>query len=232
MIYAHGWWLMKGAKMSKSLGNVVRPLDLINVYGVDAVRYYLMRGMTPERDADFIEADLASRYDAALADDLGNLLQRVVNMVERYCDGQVPTAGDSSADELRLRRQSENLVHDTFVRVEAFAISRALGQVGEVVSEINRYVEHGAPWIAAKEGKTSEVETVLYHAAEALRLMSVLLWPVMPERMSEIWRRLGWKPPADLAEGLVWGTLAPGTTVVSGPPLFPKQEPKADVRGE
>ena len=222
-IYAHGWWLVKGDKMAKSLGNVVRPLDLINVYGVDPVRYYLMRGMTPGRDADFNEADLASRYDAALANDLGNLLHRIVNMIGRYCDGQVPTAGDLSAAELRLRRQSENLVQDTFVHVEAFAISVALGQIGELVSEINRYVEHSAPWIAAKEGRTSEVETVLYYAAEALRLVSVLLWLVMPERISEIWRRLGWEPPANLAEGLVWGTLSPGTTVVSGPPLFPKR---------
>jgi methionyl-tRNA synthetase len=223
-IYAHGWWLVRGAKMSKSVGNVVRPLDLAEVYGVDALRFYLMQGMAPGRDADFDEDVLATRYRSALANDLGNLLHRLVDMVLRYCGGLVPAPGEISTRETELRLRCEGLADEVFGHVDDFAVNQALASVGQAVSDINRYVEHGAPWAAAKEGRMAEVETVLYHAAEALRLTSVLLWPVMPERMAELWRRLGWKAPGDLSEGLSWGGLAPGTAVTQGPPLFPRIE--------
>ena len=221
-IYAHGWWLVRGAKMSKSTGNVASPLDLADVYGVDALRFYLMRGIATGRDADFDEDELAGRYESALANDLGNLLHRLVNMVHRYTDEHVPTPGQASAEELEPKKRCESLVDATFAHVTDFAISEAIAEIGEAISHINRYVEHRAPWRAAAEGRNDEVATVLYNAAEALRLVSVLLWPVMPECMSELWRRLGWSPPADLAEGLVWGGLTPGTLVVQGPPLFPR----------
>ena len=223
-IYAHGWWLVGGAKMSKSVGNVVRPLDLGEVYGVDGLRFYLMSGMAPGRDADFKEDDLARRYRSALANDLGNLLHRLVDMIGRYCAGLVPAPGQFSTHESELRRRCEDLVRNTLAHIGTFAIREALAGVGEVVSEINRYVEHGAPWAAAREGRMAEVETILYDAAEALRLTSVLLWPVMPERTAELWRRLGWRAPSDLSEGLAWGGLAPGQSVIQGPPLFPRIE--------
>ena len=221
VIYAHGWWLVGGARMSRSLGNVARPLDLVDVYGVDAFRFYLMRGMAQGRDADFDEDDLAIRYRSALANDLGNLLHRLVNMMTRYCGGQVPSPGEPSSDESGLRKRSEMLVQDALADVAAFAAGEALGKIGEAVSEVNRYIEHRAPWSLAREGRTTEVGTVLYNGAETLRLLSVLLWPVMPRRVAELWRRLGWGPPLDLAEGLSWGRLSPGTPVAPGAPLFP-----------
>ena len=220
-VLAHGWWLVGGAKMSKSRGNAARPLDLADRYGADALRFYLMR-LPQTRDANFDEEELRSRYNAVLANDLGNLLHRLVNMVNRYCGGRTPDPDNASPDDLRLRRRCEAAVQETFASVADFAVNDALTNLGEVVSHINRYVEHRAPWTLAKDGRVADVQAVLYCTAEALRLTSVLLWPFMPERMSELWRRLGWQPPDDLGAGLSWGALRAGAPMANGPPLFPK----------
>jgi methionyl-tRNA synthetase len=224
-IFAHGWWIVGGAKMSKSLGNVVKPLDLAQVYGVDAFRYFLMRDMTLGRDADFSEENLLHRYQSDLANDLGNLLHRIVNMVTRYCDGRIPSPGEPTATscEVSLQQRCVELAPQVFSRVEALALNEALANAMSVIREINRYVEAAAPWSQAKAGKAERVATILYTAAEALRLTSVLLHPVLPERMEELWRRLGWQAPAQLQDGLDWGKLQPGAHIASGPPLFPRE---------
>lgn len=221
-IFAHGWWVIRGTKMSKSLGNVVKPLDLAEVYGVDAFRYFLMRDMTLGRDADFSEESLAHRYQGDLGNDLGNLLHRLVNMMGRYCDGQIPEPVELTDEETALRERCLILIPQALAQVEALAINEALAQIMGVVGEINGYLERTAPWKQARAGQTERVATVLYHAAEALRLISILLQPVLPERMAELWHRLGWQPPTPLKDGLSWGLLQPGTLVISGPPLFPR----------
>ncbi|MBN1888483.1 MAG: methionine--tRNA ligase [Thermoflexales bacterium] len=221
-IFAHGWWICEGAKMSKSLGNVVDPLDLVEVYGVDAFRYFLMRDMTLGRDADFDEERLARRYQSDLANDLGNLLHRLVNMIQRYCGGRIPQPGEPAAEELSLRERCLVLVPQALGQVETMALNDALAQIMGVVKDINRYLDQAAPWRLAKLGQTGQVERVLYHAAEALRMCSVLLQPVMPERMAQVWHCLGW--PGSPPEGLEWGGLQPGTQVSAGAPLFPRQD--------
>jgi methionyl-tRNA synthetase len=221
-IFAHGWWVLRGTKMSKSLGNVVNPLDLAEIYGVDAFRYFLVRDMARERDVEFNADVLAQRYQGDLANDLGNLLHRVVNMVERYCDGRIPKPGESTDEEAALHARCEALPTQVFEQVDAVALNEALLLTLGVVKEINGYLERTAPWKRAKEGQTERVAISLYTAAEALRLCSVLLHPVLPERTAELWRRLGWQPPEPLKDGLVWGELEPGSLVVAGPPLFPR----------
>jgi methionyl-tRNA synthetase len=223
-IFAHGWWCVRGTKMSKSLGNVARPLDLVDVYGVDAFRYFLTRDMARERDVEFNVEIVAQRYRSDLADDLGNLLHRLVNMVGRYCGGWIPEPGMSTDEETVLRGRCESLVPQVFERVDVIAPNEALMLVMGVVKEINGYLERTAPWRRAKEGQMERVATSLYAAAEALRLCSVLLQPVLPERVGELWRRLGWQPPEPLKDGLTWGGLRPGSQAISGPPLFPKIE--------
>ena len=221
-ILAHAWWLIGGSKMSKSRGAVVKPLDLAGRYGVDALRFYLVTGIGAGRDADFDEDVLRARYRSELANDLGNLLHRLVDMIGRYCAGRVPAPGEPSDADAELRLRFEGLPAGVFERVDAFEVNRAALLVVDAVGDVNRYVEHAAPWAAAKEGRDADVATVLYHAAEALRIASVLLSPVMPERMGELWRRLGWEAPTALSEGLGWGGLEPGSPVTPGPPLFPR----------
>jgi methionyl-tRNA synthetase len=220
-IFAHGWWITHGEKMSKSLGNVVKPLDLAAVYGVDAFRYFLIRDMTLGRDADFDEERLKQRYLGDLVNDLGNLLHRLTNMIQRYCDGRVPSPGEAGALEDGLRERCQALPDRVFALVEALALNEALEAITETVRETNRYLEQSAPWKLAKAGDAAKVGTVLYHGAEALRIASVLLQPVMPEKVLEIWARLGWEP-AD-ASDLAWGKLQPGAQVTVGQPLFPRE---------
>ena len=209
--------------MSKSLGNAVRPLDLAETYGVDAFRYFLMRDMTPGQDADFDEERLAARYASDLANNLGNLLQRVVNMTGRYAQGQAPRAGEVGEEERALRAQLEALPGAVFEQVGHFALNAALAQVMDALTAVNGYLERTAPWTQAKQGRQERVETILYTAGEALRLAAVLLAPVMPEKSAEIWRRLGWQAPEDLSRGLAWGGWQPGSPVQAGDGLFPRK---------
>ena len=221
-IFAHGWWVIGGTKMSKSLGNVVRPLDLAAVYGVDAFRYFLLRDMTLGQDADFDEERLARRYNTDLANNLGNLLNRVVAMTVKYCGGAVPVPGEATENERALRAQVEALPGQVFAQVGAFQVNAALAAVMDALTAVNGYLERSAPWALAKQGQAARVATVLYTAAEALRLASVLLAPAMPEKTAELWRRLGWQAPADLLDGLAWGGLRPGSVVAGGEPLYLK----------
>ena len=227
-IWAHGWWLSRNAKMSKSLGNVVKPLDLAEIYGVDAFRYFLMRDMTLGRDADFDEGGLAHRYHGDLANDLGNLLHRLVNMIGRYSAGQIPTPGEPGAEDTALREHCLALAPQIERQIETCAINAALAQTMSAIRDINRYLEQSAPWSQAKSGRAERVATILYTAAEALRLTSILLYPVMPDKIAQLWHRLGWQPPTPLRDGLAWGQLRPGERVTAGEPLFPRIDRVAD----
>jgi methionyl-tRNA synthetase len=223
-IFGHGWWVLSGVKMGKSLGNAVKPLDLAEVYGVDALRYFLIRNMNPARDAEFNVHSVDQRYQADLANNLGNLLNRIMTMIGRFCDGRIPTPGELTEAERRLIEAAEGLPGRVFEHVEGFTLHEALEKILAFSSEINTYLQETGPWREAKKGNRERVATSLYHAAEALRLAAVLLQPVMPERTAELWRQLGWQRPEQLSEGLVWGRLKPGTRVVVGRPLFPRVE--------
>jgi methionyl-tRNA synthetase len=222
-VFAHGWWVIQGTKMSKSRGNAVKPLELAQMYGVDAFRYFLLRDMVLGRDADFSQEGLVQRYQGDLANDLGNLLHRIVSMIGRYCDGRVPEPQTAKVNGTILRERCQALASRVLCQVQKMELNQALANVMDGVNKINGYLQQTEPWSLVKQkGKQREVDTALYTAAEALRLVSILLWPVLPERMSELWWRLGWQPPATLRDGLEWGGLQPGTKVVPGPPLFPK----------
>ncbi|GAB4224075.1 MAG: methionine--tRNA ligase [Acidobacteriota bacterium] len=226
-IFAHGWWLSGGAKMSKSEGNVTDPMEMADRHGVDALRYYLMADMTLGQDAVFTEEAFALRYNADLANDLGNLASRVLRLVERHCDGRVPAPDDagSGAAEAALREAVAGAVVEMEQRLQAMQLDRGLAAVIGAVRETNRYVDQCAPWSLARSGETARLGTVLYHALEALRIVSGLLHPVMPGRMAELRRALG------LAEDEVephldrlrtWGGLEAGRPAAAPPSLFPR----------
>ena len=225
-IFAHGWWLSGDSKMSKSLGNVVNPMDMIAKSGVDAFRYFVMAEMALGQDASFTEDVFTRRYNADLANDLGNLLSRLVNMMERHCGGRIPDAPGKGAEgdaERGLRDTAQAAVDTMEQAIEEMCIQDGLAAVIGTVRSINRYLEVKQPWTLAKEGKTAELGGVLYSAADALRIAAGLLYPVMPGKMAELRKALGMgdgEPELKLLRQ--FGVLKSGVPVQQPPPLFPR----------
>lgn len=223
-IFAHGWWLIGEAKMSKSLGNVVNPVDMIEQYGADAFRYFVMSEMQPGHDASFTEEAFVRRYNADLANDLGNLLNRVAHMIKRYCDGRLPAPGSLGPDETRLWESAQRAVRIMEEKAPVVRIQEGVAETMDVVRGANRYLEIKQPWTLGRDGRKDELGTVLYTAAEVLRVVSGLLFPVIPQKMAELRTSLGL--PAgepDFARLKEWGVLRPGATVSLGDRvLFPK----------
>jgi len=224
-IFAHGWWLVGETKMSKSLGNVVRPLELADKYGVDALRYFLMREMTPGQDASFTLDVFIQRYNSDLANDLGNLLNRITRLVGRYFQNQLPAPVDLTAEDEELAQAAVNLKDRVFQEVDSLRVNYAIEAIFDVLRDINRYLEQQAPWKVAKQD-LSRAGTILYTAAEALRLAGGHLYPVMPGKINELFQILG-VSEEDLASNsqwFEWGFLKSGTTFTRIGALFPRIE--------
>jgi methionyl-tRNA synthetase len=244
-IFAHGWWLTGRTKMSKSLGNVVNPMEMIDRYGVDAFRYFLVAEMTLGQDASFTEEAFVKRYNADLANDLGNLASRVLNMIERYCDGKIPDPAQGQRVTFDAENSSWNSEHwdvpedelrdiVSTMGVEAMAdsipkmkLDHGIACVMTAVRHINQYLQVRSPWKLAKDGNSQgEVNVCLYSAAEALRICAALFYPVMPERMSKLRLALGMESAIPQLDKLrEFGVLQPGTPIVPlEEPLFPRVE--------
>jgi methionyl-tRNA synthetase len=224
-IIAHGWWLMGGAKMSKSVGNVARYQDYASIFGVDALRYFVMREMPLGADANFSDDGILTRFNADLANDLGNLVSRATTMIQRYCDGVVPPspAGRRDALDTDLIARIDATVAAVVRQFEAFQISPALQETWELVRAVNQYIVKREPWTLAKKPDAREtLEATLYHAADALRVTGALVDPVMPGAAERIRRMLG--VPQERWTDLKAGTLAAGTRLGAIEPLFPRIE--------
>jgi methionyl-tRNA synthetase len=235
--FVHGYVNIAGAKMSKTLGNTIDPAELVQTYGRDAVRYFMLRGISATRDADFVDVDgfhdqLRSRYNADLANDLGNLVNRTVTMVSRFGGGAVPAPGTSSALDVSV----QELAHDVATRVEsamaAYNPQLALEAIWELVTRANKYVEETAPWVLSKvardgdEHAAAELAHVLFTLAETVRIIGTLLEPFVPDTSLRIHHQLGLPDggTGSWSEALPWGQIAPGTRVSSPEPLFPRLE--------
>jgi methionyl-tRNA synthetase len=228
-VFAHGWWLSGQTKMSKSLGNVVNPMEMIDRYGVDPFRYYLMAEMTPGQDASFTEEAFVRRYNADLANDLGNLLSRVLQMTRAYFGGQIPD-GPPEAPAAGLEADLWNCVRSAAAGIESsladMGLEAGIARVIAAVRETNRYLERRQPWAQAKTSDRASLALTLYTAAEALRAISVLLYPVMPGKMTELRGALGLPAAAPrIEEATRWGMLKPGTTIGEPVTLFPRVRP-------
>ena len=180
-IFAHGWWLMGESKMSKSLGNVINPMDLIDDYGVDPVRYYLMREMVLGQDSSFTMESFIQRYNSDLANDFGNLLSRVSTLMKKNYDGKIPEPGDFTDAEALIKSNGESLGEVVKEKIEAMRLNEAIEEIMQYIRSVNKYMENNAPWKLVKEDKDA-AGRVLYIAGEALRIGAVLLSPVMPNR--------------------------------------------------
>ena len=215
-IFAHGWWLIGESKMSKSLGNVVDPLGLIEEYGVDPVRYYLMREMVLGQDASFTIESFIKRYNSDLANDFGNLLSRISNLLKKFFDGRIPQDQDDSAEGLDVKSKAVETVAIVWEKIEVMRVNEAIEIILQFVRSINKYIETKAPWKLAKE-EPEIAGKVLFTAAEALRVSAILLSPIMPNRTQIVLETLG-----ATESGLDWGGLTSGIEVKLHDPLFPR----------
>ena len=188
-IFAHGWWLMEESKMSKSMGNVIDPMGLIDDYGVDPVRYYLMREMVLGHDANFTLESFIKRYNSDLANDFGNLLSRITTLVKKNFAGILPEPGELTQPELDIRSSAEDLVKLVNDKIRSMNINDAIEEIFQFIRSVNRYMEYQAPWKLVKEDKSS-AGRVLYTAAESLRISAMLLSPVMPNRTRDLFHTL------------------------------------------
>ena len=230
VLFVHGYMTANGQKMSKSIGNVIDPVELVDKYGSEAVRYYLLREVPATADSDFTSERFESRYNSDLANDLGNLLNRAVSMINRYRQGHVPAPDepDDLDNELIAVANSVSAPYDA--AMNDYDPQEALAAVWKLVTRANRYVEQSAPWTLASKAKEGDsapaqrLDSVLYNLAESLRLLAVYLAPFLPETAERMLSQLGLEV---LALGLqsanrAWGLTSPGTTVGKPAPLFPR----------
>ena len=226
----HGWWNISGAKMSKSLGNSVDPSVLVDRYGVNAVRYYLMADIATGRDADFSEERLRMRFNEELANNVGNLLNRTLNMAHRYRQGVLVTPESPDPDLAALAAEAQRTVSAYTEAMEHYQIDAALRAVVQFASACNQLIEAAAPWKLAKDpAQTARLDGVLYHLAESLRILALLLTPVLPQAAPAILAQLNWPHPPDLADAR-WGILPTGHSLGTPVPLFPRLEEPAPAQ--
>lgn len=232
-VFAHGWLLMKDGKMSKSKGNVVDPVTLIDHYGLDALRYYLLREVPFGSDGTFTPENFVERINFDLANDLGNLLNRTVAMIDKYFDGDIPAlVPDATPYDADLQKTARTAVEKTEEAMEKMEFSVALTAIWQLISRTNKYIDETQPWVLHKdESRHVELGSVMYHLAESLRIVSVLLQPFMTQTPAKIWRQLG----IEAGDLTAWsslerfGELPAGTRVRKEEAIFPRLEVDKEV---
>lgn len=223
-VVAHGWLLMQDGKMSKSKGNVVDPVVLAEKYGVDAIRFFLLREMAYGMDANYSEEALVNCINIDLANDYGNLLSRTTAMIEKFLGGEVAPGSegtDFDAELLELAAQTPEAMAKYMDKVD---VANAIGEVWKLVAKANKYIDDTAPWTLNKNGEVEKLKTVMYNLAEVLRQVTILISPVMPNVAAKVWQQLGLSAEAAGQDwtALGWGGFPAGTKICRGEALFPR----------
>ena len=218
-ILVHGWWQKDGEKMSKTTGNVVDPVAIIDEWGLDAFRFYVLRELDVGPDGNWTDSGFKGRYSAELANGLGNLINRSLSMLKRYRNGVVPAVSNE------LAADANKVIADTKSLLEQNQLQAALLAIWSLITRANQYVDHTAPFKLAKDPQQSgRLDEVLYNLAEISRILAVLLWPFLPTTSGKIYEQLGLTGAPEKFSAAKWGQLAPGHTIGTPAPLFPRRD--------
>lgn len=218
-ILVHGWWQKEGEKMSKSTGNTLDPIAVIDEWGLDALRFYLVRELAIGPDGNWTDAGFQARYQAELANGLGNLVNRSLSMLKRYRGGVVPQPSDE------LSAEATKIVAETRAHLEQNQLQAALVSIWSLVNRANQYVDQTAPFKLAKDpSQAKRLDEVLYNLAEVSRILAVLLWPFIPGTSSKIYTQLGLNSSPDTMSAAKWGGLVAGHTIGEPAALFPRKD--------
>ncbi len=227
-VFAHGWWTVEGQKMSKSLGNVVDPYEMVRTYGPDAFRYFLLREVPFGMDGDFSRKALVHRTNSELANDFGNLLNRSLAMLGKYFAGTVPPPGKPGEEEQAITAKAHEVLRTVDEAMEELELSRALAATWDLVKAANKYVDSQAPWALAKDPSRRErLGTVLYTVLEAARICVLLSAPSLPVAAQRMWEALGCEGAVEkavLSSAGLWGGLSEGATLPRSAVVFPRIE--------
>jgi len=234
-VFAHGWLTVNGEKISKSLGNAIDPRLLMDAYGEDAIKYYLLRDINFGRDGDFSEENLIGRINADLANDLGNLLHRTTAMIQQNFEGVIPEPFDNGeSSDIQLKNLLDETTVNYYNFMDKYKFTQALESVWKLISFANKYIDLTEPWKLAKEenGK-KRLATVLYNLSEALRNIALFIKPIMGDTSKEIYRRLGYSEEEwhqSHYKQIKWGELDKGRKVIKEKPIYPRLDPDKTER--
>lgn len=226
-VFAHGWWTVEGEKMSKSLGNVVDPYRMVEEFGADAFRYFLLREIPFGQDGDFSRGAIIGRINGELANGLGNLVSRTVGMINKYRGGIIPAPGPLMQADSSIRQSALETVRRFNEHMDEIAFNKSLSTLWDFIGAVNRYIDESSPWSLAKAGEKERLDTILWVLAESIRVVAILVYPFMPVSANEIWGTLGYTEPLDsvrVSQAEEWGMSRPGRHVGGVRSLFPRYD--------
>jgi len=242
-VWAHGFWTVDGEKMSKTRGNFIDPIAEITrladasgaqwEVAADAFRYALLREVPFGQDGDYSHAALVHRFNADLANDFGNLLNRTLPLVARHFDGLIPAPGAPEGSDGALLKAAEEVPETAGARIGTFEFTRGLAEIWRLLGVANKYIDEAAPWSALKAGNRARAGAILYNTLEALRIATILLTPVLPAATQRVWDQLGIPAPLSaqrVPDASRWGGLPAGARIRQGAPLFPRIETRPAAR--